>query len=286
VTTGAGLLFAFSYNNRLALTGALLFSWLLIVDTPPMSCSQYSNRLLLALLCPLFSLQIFPVAGDQVDWASLLPITAAAVLLGDGMSCIDHESSREGIPRLIHIVAGGAAPLLAILLILFGGANAIMRYRRWCAAQPVNLAGTHWLRLSPAETTRLTTTVRELSQNCRAILIVPGLYSFSLWSGIPPIEEKRVNTWPFFWPYEVQENELHKLQKQDGGCLLVSWTTYQFLKQMAVSPGNDELLSEVQRTMKPIFAIQDLTLYQSPQLPVTLPNSAISAGSQSNASQR
>ena len=286
VTTGAGLLFAFSYNNRLALTGALLFSWLLIVDRPLMSCSRYSNRLLLALLCPLFSLQIFPVAGDQVDWASLLPITAAAVLLGDGMSCIDHESFREGIPRLTRIVSKGIPPLLTILLILFGGTNAIMHYKRWCNAQPLNLKGTHWLRLPPAESIRLTTTVSELSHNCRSVLIVPGLYSFSLWSGVPPIEEKRVNTWPFFWPREVQINELHKLQRMDHGCVLVSWTTYQFLKQMAISPGNDELLSEVQRTMKQIFAIQDLTLYESSQLPVALPNSAISVDHHSMTSHR
>ena len=278
VAIAAGLLFAFSYNHRLTLTGSLLFSWLLVVDAPPMSGARYCNRLMLALLCLLFSLQIFPVAGDQVDWASLLPITAAAVLLGEGINCIDRENSGEGSPKLTRIVAGGVAPLLAILLMLFGGVNAKMRFSRWCNAQPVNLAGTHWLRLPPTETSRLTTTVSKVSQNCRAILIIPGLYSFSLWSGVPSSEDKRVNTWPFFWSNEVQRNELLKLQKQDQGCVLVSWTVYRFLKEMAVSPGHDELLSEVQRTMTPIFAIEDLTLYKSNQRPSVLQPPAASVG--------
>src|SRR5215469_12497794 len=274
VAAGTGLLYAFSYNYALALAGSLLFLWLLIVDAQPMSDPEYSDRLLLALLCPLFSLQIFPMAGEQVDWAALLPITAAAVLLGDGINCIERESFRAKIPRLTRIVAGGAAPVLAILLILFGGANAIMRCRRWRDAQPVNLPGTHWLRLSPAETTRLTTTVSELSQNCRAMLTVPGLYSFSLWSGVPPAEGKRLNSWPFLWSDEVQKNELPKLRQQNQGCVLVSRDMYQLFKQLAVSPGNDELLSEIQRTMRPIFAFQDLTLYESSQRPGRPPNSA------------
>src|SRR5712692_3852785 len=43
--------------------------------------------------------------------------------------------------------------------------------------------------------------------------------------------------------------------------MLMSREMYCFFRQFAVSPGNDELLSEVQRTMRPIFALQDLTLY-------------------------
>ena len=66
---GTGLLCAFSYDHRLALTGSLLFLWLLIVDAQPMSDPAYSNRLLLALLCPLFSLQLFPMAGEQIGRA-------------------------------------------------------------------------------------------------------------------------------------------------------------------------------------------------------------------------
>ncbi len=267
VAVGTGLLCAFLFGDELALSGSLLFLWLLLVDAQPMSNTMYSNRLLLALLCPLFSLQIFPIAGAQVDWAALMPITAAAVLLADGTNCIDRETFRMQLPRLNWISAGGIGNLLAILLFLFVGGHAILRYQQWRSAQPVNLPGTHWLRLQPMEAARLTITVSELRQNCRTVLLVPGLYSFSLWSGVPPIEEKRINSWPFLWPDEVQKKELPKLRRQSRGCLLVSRDMYRFYRRIAVSPGNDGLLSEIQRTMRPIFAFQDLTLFDSSQEP-------------------
>ena len=274
VVAGTGLLCAFSYNYAQALAGSLLFLWLLIVDAPPMSEPPYSNRLLLAVLCPLFSLQIFPIAGDQIDWAALLPITAAAVLVGDGINYIERESVRKKIPRLTRLVAGGTGAVLAILLFLFGGGKAVQRYRQWRDAQPVNLPGTHWLRLPPIETARLTVTVSGLSRNCRTVLTLPGMYSFSLWSGVKPAEEKRFTAWPTLWPDEVLKNELPKLRQQNQGCVLVSSDMYQFFRQLAVSSGNDKLLSEIQRTMRPIFAFQDLTLYESSQRPEIPPNSA------------
>jgi hypothetical protein len=233
-----------------------------------MADSAYSNRLLLALLCPLFCLQLFPIAGEQVDWAALLPIGAAAVLLGDGMNCIDRDSLTLHLPRWARLAAGGAGSVLAILLFLFGGGNTMVRYKQWRDAQPVNLPGTQWLRLQAAETTRLTATVSELGQNCGGVLTVPGLYSFSLWSGVPPIEVKRVNAWPFLWPEEVRKNELPKLERENQRCVLVSRDMYQFFQQLAISPGNDELLVEVQRNMKSIFTLQDLTLYESSPVPV------------------
>jgi hypothetical protein len=265
IAVGTGLLCAFFRSDGETLTGSLLFLWLLLVDAEPMSQTMYSHRLLLALLCLLFSLQIFPIAGTQVDWAALMPTTAAAVLLADGTNCIDRETFRTQLPRLTWISAGGIGTLLAILLFLFVGGNAILRYQQWRGAQPVNLPGTHWLRLPPMEADRLTVTVNELRRDCHVVLLVPGLYSYSLWSGVPPIEQKQVNSWPALWPDEIRKNVLPKLRQQNRGCVLVDRDMYEFFKTKAVSPGNDGLLSEIQRTMRPIFALQDLALFDSSQ---------------------
>src|SRR5215471_13742202 len=271
IAAGTGLLCAFFRSDREALTGSLLFLWLLLVDAQPMPQTMYSRRLLLALLCPLFSLQIFPIAGTQVDWAALMPITAAAVLLADGINCTDRETFRVQLPHLTWISAGGTGTLLAVLFLLFVGGHAILRYQQWRGAQPVNLPGTHWLRLPVMEADRLMVTVSELRRNCRVVLLVPGLYSYSLWSGVPPIEQKQINNWPFLWPDEVQKNEMPKLRQQNRGCVLVSLYAYGFYKKKAVSPGNDRLLSEIRRTMRSIFALQDLTLFDSSQEPGNTP---------------
>src|SRR5262249_9097928 len=112
IAAGIGLLCAFLRSDREALTGSLLFLWLLLVDARPMSQKMSSRRLLLALLSLVFSLQLFPIAGTQVDWAALMPITAAAVLLADGINCIDRDTFRMEFPRLKWISAGGTGTLL------------------------------------------------------------------------------------------------------------------------------------------------------------------------------
>ena len=105
--------------------------------------------------------------------------------------------------------------------------------------------------------------VGELRQHCRVVLTIPGMYSYSIWSGVPPAEAKRINSWPFMWPDEVLKVDLPKLQQQDRGCVLVDQSVYQFFKDIAVSRGNDEILSEVQRTMSPIYKFGDITIYQA-----------------------
>ena len=259
---GAGLLCVFCYNHRVALPGSLLFLWLLGVDAPSTSGPAYSNRLLLAVLSPLFSLQLFPMAGEQVDWAALMPMTAAGVLLADGLNYIERESCRVELPRLIRPVAAALAILLTTYIFSFVGGTALRRVRLWRTSQPVNLHGTHWLRLSPKETTRLTLTVNGLTQHCQTVLMIPGLYSFSLWSGVPPFEEKRINSWPFLWPDEVKQNELRRLRDQRQGCVLVSSYAYIFFEHYGGSQRNhDQLLPEIQQTMKPIYTVQDVTIY-------------------------
>ena len=262
VTAGAGLLCALFYNYRLALPGSLTFLWLLVIDVPPLSGRAYSNRLLLALLSPLLSLQLFPMAGEQVAWATLLPMTAAGVLLGDGLTYIARESSRVALPRLIGPVTGAIAILITSYLFSYVAGDAIKRMRLWRNSESVNLQGTHWLRLPAKEKDRLNLTVNGLTQNCQTVLMIPGLYSFSLWSGVPPLEEKRINSWPFLWPDEVKNNELSKLRQQPQACVLVSKNAYDFFKHFGGSQHRDELLPEIQQTMRPVYTVQDVTLYR------------------------
>lgn len=259
-TLGAVLMCAFYYDHRIALTGSLLFLWLVIFDVPQTPGPMYSNRLLLALLSPLLSLQLFPMAGEQVDWAALGPMLAAAVLLGDGVNSVLREH-RDAMPRVRTFVSRAPGMLVALFL-LATVARTGLQLRRWLQYQPVNLTGTHWLRLPPREAERLTVTVGLLRQNCETVLTLPGLYSFPIWSGVPPAENKRFNTWPFLWPDEVQNNELPNLQGKARGCVLVSQDVYEFFRGYAVSPGTDALLKEIRHTMRPIAAIQDLTLYR------------------------
>jgi hypothetical protein len=263
MTAGAGLLFAFIRWPQETLTGSLLFLWLLLVDSRPISEPRYANRLLLVLMCLLCSLQLFPVAGTQLVWAELLPIIGAGVLMADGASAVERDFAAAKFPRLLRIAAMWIGPVFAILLFLPCGQATFSRWEQWRSARSLGLRGAHWLRLPPDEAVRLTYPTKALSQHCRAVLTLPGLYSYSLWSGVPSVEEKRINSGPFLWPDEILERDLPKLREQEGGCVLVNAKQYRFFKSIAVSQAQDEIVPEVQRTMNPIYRFGEITIYQA-----------------------
>jgi hypothetical protein len=133
----------------------------------------------------------------------------------------------------------------------------------------VDLPGTHWLRVSPMENGSVDGHCQRTQAKLLDSANGSGPNSSSLWSGVPAAEEKKINTWPFLWSYEVEKNELPRLRQQNQGCVLISSEVYLFWKDFANSKSNDELLSEVRKTMKPIFTLQDviLTSSQKPNAP-------------------
>ena len=273
---GTGVLIAFRLNGRLPLAGSLLLLWLLVVDSSRIFGRAYANRLLLALVAIFLSLQFFPMSGSQVDWAGLMPITAAAVLVADGMDCLEQEGFPFPFPlslrkRPVFLVRTVVA-FLALGMFALEARAAIKSWSSWYRSNTLDLAGTHWVRLSPDDGALLQATVTEISRNCQNVLTLPGLYSFSLWSGVPPSETLRVNSWQFLWSDELQRAELRKVRQQSHGCVLVDREMYTFFRNIAVSPGKDRLLPEIERTMTPIFTIRNFTLYRSSLMPLSRRN--------------
>jgi hypothetical protein len=258
----AALLLGFWRNHRIALAGSLTLLWLVLVDVPPLPRPAYSNRLLLTLLAALFSLELFPMAGEQVDWAALLPMVAAAVLLQDGVNCLAREWPKGSLTKFSYFATRSAVALLPLLMFIFIGRATLNSWRSWEASPSVNLPGAAWLRLVPGEQTRLTTAVRFIKDNCDSVLTFPGLYSLSIWSGVPPIEEKRISGWPFMFPAEIGERQLRRARQQTGACMVVSQSAYQLFREFATSTSSDALLAEITRATTSIATVQDITLYQ------------------------
>ena len=256
---GAGLLLSSWYAPRVALSGSLLFLWILVFDSSEMENAAYLDRMLLVLLAVLYALQIFPIAGSQVDWATVMPTTAAAVLIADGMQAVSKESAKLGI-RYPALLNDAVTVGLVVILSMATAIDATRVWTRWRSLEAVNLPGTSWLRLPPAEATRLTYMTDQIAANCRTLLSVPGLYSFSLWSGVSPIEQRRFTSWPFTWGNDVLRHEFRDLQK--GGCALVSEKSYGLFRGFTTVPQHDDLLTAIRTEMTPIASIQDLTLYR------------------------
>ena len=253
---GSALVCGFLYNDRKALTASLLFLWLLVAGRKP-SEPGYSNRLLLAALSPLFSLQLYPIAGSQVDWAGLLPMTAAAILMADGIESLE----RAGIASSLRVAPAARAitAVIALMFFVFSGVEAALFVTKWRRNSSLDVAGARWLHLSPADHVRVRTTVEAISRNCREVLTVPRMPSFSLWSEVPMVEPKRMMA----GPDDIREEEVREVREHEGGCVLVSEDTYLFWRKIGGVTGEDRLVPEIEKTMDSISSVQDLSLYRS-----------------------
>jgi len=116
------------------------------------------------------------------------------------------------------------------------------------------VAGAHWLHLPPADQARLRTTVAAIRRNCREVLTVPRMPSFSLWSEVPMVEFRRIAS----GPEDVREEEVRELREHEGGCVLVSPNTYLFWREIRGATDADQLLPEIERTMNSISSVPDV----------------------------
>jgi hypothetical protein len=253
---GSAFVCGFLYKDRIALTASLLFLWLLIAGRRPGE-PGYSNRLLLAVLSPLFSLQLYPIAGQQVDWASLMPMTAAAILMADGIDCLQ----AAGISSMLRVAPAVQRITALIALVMFAvtGVETVRSLTRWRRNPSLDVAGAHWLRLPTTDHVRLRATVAAINENCREVLTVPRMASFSFWSEVPMVEPKRITS----GPEDIREEEVREIREYVGGCVLVSQNTYLFWSRQKGTTDTDRLLREIEKTMSLISSVQDLTLYRS-----------------------
>ena len=56
---------------------------------------------------------------------------------------------------------------------------------------------------------------------------------------------------------------MREVREHEGGCVLVSPSTYLFWRKFTGATQADSLLPEIEKTMSSISSVEDLTLYRS-----------------------
>ncbi len=245
---GCALLLALYFYPRYALCGALSFLWLLPY-APHAGVDGQRKRRFLALLALFYSAQLFPMAGEQVDWATLLPVAAAGVLLADGLA---------GLRQLGHSRIQAMPAMAALALFCALSISAAEEMKRWLGRTSLGLPGAAWMRLSPEEGEELRNAVSGLARNCKSALSIPGQYSLSVWSGVPFTERPKINAWPFLIP---RQNVLDLAQRND--CVLVHAPAYEFYRGFARRKEEGSLIDEVARGKHPAFQNGSISIYLS-----------------------
>ena len=91
------------------------------------------------------------------------------------------------------------------------------RYEQGAA---IGLPGSTRLRLPSGEADTLVSLVRDVRDNCNALVTVPGLNSLYLWSGLRPPTGFNVTSWMYLLGPDIQARIVEKIRAADRVCVV------------------------------------------------------------------
>ena len=160
------------------------FLWLALLPPAdaPEDAPRKLGRLVLCWVAVLQPLQVFPVAGSQAYFGTVVHIVVGVVCLADAMRWLRSLAAVLGRRELRAAVAA-----ILLLVVMSWSVFLLSVWRRtYGALVPVNLPGTVRLRL-PAETVRtLRTLTQTLREGADTFLCVPGFSSLYFWTDKEP----------------------------------------------------------------------------------------------------
>ena len=147
-----------------------------IADVPP------RIRLALRLIVPIAILQVlhaYPVAGSQVEWATVVIFVPCAIALAAGMDGLRmwREASRA--------VRGFAVGSLSVVIALTAGLWPLAVWRNYYDLSALHLPGAQLIRVDPQSGGELRLLTYVVKKNCDTFYSVPGLDSLYIYSGLP-----------------------------------------------------------------------------------------------------
>ena len=141
-------------------------------------------RLCLTALIVFNELQVFPIAGSQLSFATLLPSMGAMIVAAD---LVDDLRSLDVRPRLARSLPVASLTLLMLAAAAVFGPAVAKQWERYQQNVQLHLPGSTLIRLSAAEASALEATVRSVDiRSCTSLITVPGMLSFYAWTDLPP----------------------------------------------------------------------------------------------------
>lgn len=192
------------------------FCWLLIV--PPAGDQQIHpvGRSVAGLIGAIMSLYPFPVAGTQINTGALLPVIMVPVLARDVVTSL-HERGVRRLPDLFSTFR--ATTIVLALGTVFTVRNALTYWHH----VPLGLPGSSLIRLGQGDADDLRWVTAELS-SCESSYSVPGLFSFTFWTGHTLPTAMNINIMLNVIRPAQQEEIVQALSKQPGLCIVYNPT--------------------------------------------------------------
>jgi hypothetical protein len=189
------------------------FCWLLLTSPDAEATPFRTARSVTVLMSATMLLYAFPVAGHQINIVAVLPLVAVAVLSREVASAL----SRRYFERVRWLPWMPAA--ITALVFVLGGVATLRAVQTYATGVELGLPGTSFVRVTPHRAQDLHWVSSQLS-NCSASYSIPGLYSFSLWTGKALPTTLNVNAELNFLSRKQQRTIVRALSRKANLCVV------------------------------------------------------------------
>jgi hypothetical protein len=190
------------------------FLWL-VAARPANSAGDHRYTLARAMLAILGVIQVlyaYPIAGSQVDFVAVYTIVFAGVCFWDSLRGI----RPGGDVRLPNGVKFAAVLLIAGLNLGFAW-DARHTYQSFSA---LNFPGAGNVRVEPEKAATLRAIVGRINSSCGTLVTEPGLFSFHLWTGKPPLPGLEDQVWMSLLDDATQEAIVRQISRDPRACVV------------------------------------------------------------------
>jgi hypothetical protein len=191
------------------------FSWLLMVPPAQIRQRQAFVRSVASLVSAILSLYPFPVFGDaQIRIGALLPVMMIPILADDLLKTFPERKASK------QLLVPFRSNLVAVVVVLAVGAVVTVRSgRTYWHAVPLELPGTSLIRVERKQADDIRWVTAQLS-SCASSYSLPGLFSFSFWTGHAAPTPLNINDVLAFIPSRQQQAIVEALSRQPDLCIV------------------------------------------------------------------
>ena len=218
-------------NAHALLIYGLPFAWLLMAEprgglAPP----QWFSRLALCLVASFQALQVYPIAGTQMAFATFLLLLIGLLCVHDAMTLAE-----QGSPRWIRVRQLGYGLMVLVLLTISVRRDRLAR-RQYQESAPLGLPGAARIQLPENTAADLLRLVRVLRAHCDTFVSFPGRNSLYFWTEIAPPTPFNATFWPNMLDIHQQEEIARALAGDSDACFVADLRSQSLFDTLGYSP--------------------------------------------------